>query len=92
MRLILERTINSGCFSFSRRLRLSAKPITAAGRRCARRRELTAECGGGPHPFLHGFGLGGVHVTHLRQKLEADPHTPQFLKTDSGVGYRLTVE
>lgn len=30
-----------------------------------------------------------VFMTHLRQKLEADPHTPKFLRTDSGVGYRL---
>jgi two-component system KDP operon response regulator KdpE len=30
-----------------------------------------------------------VHMTHLRQKLEADPHTPRHLKTDAGVGYRL---
>ena len=30
-----------------------------------------------------------VHMTHLRQKLEADPHRPQHLKTESGIGYRL---
>jgi two-component system, OmpR family, KDP operon response regulator KdpE len=30
-----------------------------------------------------------VHMTHLRQKLEADPHTPVHLKTDAGIGYRL---
>ncbi len=30
-----------------------------------------------------------VHMTHLRQKLEADPHTPRHLKTDAGIGYRL---
>ncbi len=30
-----------------------------------------------------------VHMTHLRQKLEADPHTPKHLKTDAGIGYRL---
>jgi len=30
-----------------------------------------------------------VHMTHLRQKLEADPHAPRHLKTDAGVGYRL---
>ena len=30
-----------------------------------------------------------VHMTHLRQKLEADPHAPQHLKTESGIGYRL---
>ena len=30
-----------------------------------------------------------VHMTHLRQKLEMDPHRPQHLKTESGIGYRL---
>jgi len=30
-----------------------------------------------------------VHMTHLRQKLEADPHAPKHLKTDAGIGYRL---
>jgi two-component system KDP operon response regulator KdpE len=30
-----------------------------------------------------------VHMTHLRQKLEADPHAPRYLKTDAGIGYRL---
>jgi two-component system KDP operon response regulator KdpE len=30
-----------------------------------------------------------VYMTHLRQKLEADPHAPQFLKTEAGIGYRL---
>lgn len=30
-----------------------------------------------------------VHMTHLRQKIEAEPHRPQHLKTESGIGYRL---
>ncbi|CAM3082225.1 response regulator [Rariglobus hedericola] len=30
-----------------------------------------------------------VQMTHLRQKLEANPQTPQLLKTEPGVGYRL---
>jgi two-component system KDP operon response regulator KdpE len=30
-----------------------------------------------------------VHMTHMRQKLEADPHRPSHLKTESGIGYRL---
>jgi two-component system KDP operon response regulator KdpE len=30
-----------------------------------------------------------VHMAHLRQKLEADPHAPAHLKTDAGIGYRL---
>ncbi|OAM88366.1 response regulator [Termitidicoccus mucosus] len=30
-----------------------------------------------------------VHMTHLRQKLEANPQVPKHLKTDAGIGYRL---
>jgi two-component system KDP operon response regulator KdpE len=30
-----------------------------------------------------------VHMTHLRQKLEADPHAPRHLRTEAGIGYRL---
>jgi two-component system, OmpR family, KDP operon response regulator KdpE len=33
-----------------------------------------------------------VHMTHLRQKIEADPHRPHHLKTESGIGYRLIEE
>ena len=33
-----------------------------------------------------------VHMTHLRQKLEADPHAPRHLKTEAGIGYRLVTE
>jgi two-component system KDP operon response regulator KdpE len=32
-----------------------------------------------------------VYMTHLRQKLEADPHVPKFLRTEAGIGYRLEV-
>jgi two-component system, OmpR family, KDP operon response regulator KdpE len=30
-----------------------------------------------------------VHMTHIRQKLEAEPHRPRHLRTESGIGYRL---
>ena len=30
-----------------------------------------------------------VHMAHLRQKLEDTPNQPKYLKTDSGIGYRL---
>jgi two-component system KDP operon response regulator KdpE len=33
-----------------------------------------------------------VYMTHLRQKLETDPHAPVHFKTDAGIGYRLTEE
>jgi DNA-binding response OmpR family regulator len=32
-----------------------------------------------------------VHVSWLRQAIEADPNVPQFIKTVRGVGYRLDV-
>lgn len=30
-----------------------------------------------------------VYMTHLRQKLEPEPATPRYFKTESGIGYRL---
>jgi two-component system KDP operon response regulator KdpE len=33
-----------------------------------------------------------VYITHLRQKLENDPHEPKFLRTESGIGYRLKLD
>lgn len=33
-----------------------------------------------------------VYMTRLRQKLEADPHQPKYLRTDAGIGYRLMTE
>jgi DNA-binding response OmpR family regulator len=30
-----------------------------------------------------------VHVRHLREKLESDPHEPEFILTVRGVGYRF---
>jgi len=33
-----------------------------------------------------------VYVTHLRKKLEADADTPSLIKTEVGIGYRLSSE
>ena len=30
-----------------------------------------------------------VQMTHLRKKLEPDPHKPRHLRTEAGIGYRL---
>jgi two-component system KDP operon response regulator KdpE len=30
-----------------------------------------------------------VYVRQLRQKIEADPERPQYILTETGVGYRL---
>lgn len=32
-----------------------------------------------------------IYIRQLRQKLEADPATPQFLLTETGAGYRLLI-
>ena len=34
----------------------------------------------------------GVHIRHLREKLEAEPGAPRFLRTVRGIGYKLTKE
>jgi DNA-binding response OmpR family regulator len=31
-----------------------------------------------------------VHIRHLREKLEAEPKTPELILTVRGVGYRFT--
>jgi two-component system KDP operon response regulator KdpE len=33
-----------------------------------------------------------VYMLQLRRKLEADPTEPRYLRTESGIGYRLTTE
>ena len=33
-----------------------------------------------------------VYMAHLRHKLEAEPARPQYLRTEPGVGYRLTTD
>ena len=34
----------------------------------------------------------GVHIRHLRQKLEQDPNQPRCLLTVRGIGYKLAKE
>ena len=34
----------------------------------------------------------GVHIRHLREKLETEPGAPRFLRTARGIGYKLTKE
>ncbi len=33
-----------------------------------------------------------VYVTHLRKKLQTDPDAPSLIKTEVGIGYRLSLE
>jgi len=30
-----------------------------------------------------------VYITHLRQKIERDPHSPELIRTETGIGYRF---
>jgi DNA-binding response OmpR family regulator len=30
-----------------------------------------------------------VHISHLRNKIEADPQKPAYIKTIRGIGYKL---
>ena len=34
----------------------------------------------------------GVHIRHLREKLETEPGAPRFLRMVRGIGYKLTKE
>jgi len=38
---------------------------------------------------LDGTRALDVHIAHLRQQLEADPHRPELIITERGLGYRL---
>ena len=44
-----------------------------------------------PQEWMNGYENSlGVHIRHLREKLEAEPGAPQFLRTVRGIGYKLT--
>ena len=30
-----------------------------------------------------------VHISHIREKIEADPKNPKYLKTIRGIGYKM---
>mgnify|MGYP002545576338 FL=1 len=30
-----------------------------------------------------------VHISHLRDKIEDDPHAPQYIRNIRGVGYKI---
>jgi two-component system alkaline phosphatase synthesis response regulator PhoP len=36
-------------------------------------------------------GLVKTHISHLRQKIEPDPNSPQYIMTVPGVGYTFTI-
>jgi two-component system, OmpR family, alkaline phosphatase synthesis response regulator PhoP len=41
------------------------------------------------YDFASDTRIVDVHISHLRDKLEKDPKTPQYIKTIRGVGYKL---
>jgi len=49
---------------------------------------LTAVWGYASMPFTRTVD---VHIAWLRQKIEAQPHRPQFILTVHGVGYRFVI-
>ncbi len=41
------------------------------------------------YEFLGDTRIVDVHVSHLRDKIEADPKNPQYIKTVRGIGYKI---
>ena len=69
--------------------RLLAELIRAAGTVVTHRQLLEAVWGPG---HAHDIPYLRVYMAHLRRKLEADPSRPRIFQTETGVGYRLSVE
>jgi DNA-binding response OmpR family regulator len=40
-------------------------------------------------PFWQADNTVMVHIRHLREKIEANPRQPRYIKTIWGVGYKL---
>ena len=58
--------------------------------RAVLRRATTTGAGGQAADVIAVDGLTiDVHVRHLREKLERDPHDPELIQTVRGAGYRL---
>ncbi|MGK7910387.1 MAG: response regulator transcription factor [Synechococcus sp.] len=54
------------------------------------KRDIVREVWGYEHP-KDGTDSARVHIRHLRQKLELNPKSPQYLKSICGVGYCLVL-
>lgn len=39
--------------------------------------------------YLYDDNTVMVHISHLRSKIEKDPHNPEYIKTIRGIGYKL---
>jgi two-component system, OmpR family, KDP operon response regulator KdpE len=69
--------------------RLLATLVKNAGRVLTHRQLLHEVWGPGAGEETHYLR---VYMNQLRQKLEADPTRPQYLRTETGVGYRMAAE
>ncbi|QPC84608.1 response regulator [Phototrophicus methaneseepsis] len=63
--------------------------IQNAGRVMTHQQLLKEVRGAGYQTETH---LLRVHMSNLRRKLEVDPTNPQYISTEPGVGYRLSVD
>jgi len=63
--------------------------VKYAGRVITHQQMLKEVRGAGYQTEIH---LLRVHVSNLRQKIEADPTNPQYIRTEPGVGYRLITD
>ncbi|PLS31814.1 DNA-binding response regulator [Bifidobacterium margollesii] len=54
------------------------------------RRDLLTEIWGAEH--VNDSGYLRLYVSQLRKKIEPDPAHPRYLKTETGMGYRLDVD
>jgi two-component system KDP operon response regulator KdpE len=69
--------------------RLLATLVKNAGRVLTHRQLLHEVWGPGSGEETHYLR---VYMNQLRQKLEADPTRPQYLRTETGVGYRMVAQ
>lgn len=60
--------------------------VTHAGKVLTHRQMLTEVWG---EKSAHQSHYLRVHIAHLREKLEADPSSPELIRTEPAVGYRL---
>ncbi|WP_323804617.1 winged helix-turn-helix domain-containing protein [Bifidobacterium pullorum] len=51
------------------------------------RQDLLTEIWGSEH--INDSGYLRLYISQLRKKIEADPSHPKYLKTETGMGYRL---
>lgn len=58
--------------------------------RLVTRQDLLTEIWGSEH--VNDSGNLRLYVSQLRKKIEQDPAKPQFLKTETGMGYRLELQ